>query len=290
MDCIIDDMNHARRSHFRSQNLNRREFLALAMGGAGTVLACACGGVVGAVLLARRRGELQAAPPPFAPTSAANRADLQKRIAKPAIVPRADWGALPPNHDAENEKGFYSDDNLEGWRVYTGDLRDTYRTLVIHHSVTDQGNDLATLLDVQRLHREDRGWADVAYHFFIGKGGTVYEGRPMEVRGTHVAGYNTGSLGVCFLGNYAISAPTAEQLAAASSLAAWLAVRLQLTHIAGHRSFNSETICPGDNLMAVLPALAEAAGLQIGTEGYSGPQPTAEATETSYQPTCTCHV
>lgn len=259
-------------------DLSRREFMAIALGGVGAVTACACGGAgIAAWLLLNREADGAAVPTTVAeaqPTA----------VPMPQMVARDVWGALPPDHTAENESGFYSDDNPLGWRVYDGDLRDIYKTLVIHHSVIDEPDgDLATLSEIQTLHREDRQWADVAYHFFVGKDGTLYEGRDIAVRGAHVAGANTGSLGICLLGNFMIDAPTAEQMTALIGLSRWVVQRLQLTHVAGHRDFNDFTVCPGDNLVSKLPDFATNVGLAYGTDGYVEPG-------TSYLPcTCCCH-
>jgi hypothetical protein len=197
--------------------------------------------------------------------------DAQSIQDMPPIVLRAEWGALPPDHNARGETGYYSALNPGGWRVYDVPLAQIYTTVVVHHSVVEAGTDLATLLDIQRLHREDRRWADVAYHYFVGKDGTLYEGRDVHVRGAHVEGANTGSLGVCLLGNYAVDEPPAAQIQGATTLMRWLTDTLQLTHIATHRDFNPVTECPGDNLAAYTTQFAAATGLSIGTEGYIPP-------------------
>lgn len=204
----------------------------------------------------------------------------------PRIVARADWGAVAPNHLARNETGFYdSATNPQGWYTYD-DVRSSYQTAVVHHSVLYEGDDRASLLEVQRTHRVERGWADVGYHFFVGKDGTLYEGRVLSSRGAHVGGYNTGSVGICLLGNYMAQQPPAVQVQAAQRLLNWLAVYLNLTHLAGHRAFNSNTVCPGDNLLPYLAQFAANAGLQIGTEGYVPPE--AEAGTRNGASVCCC--
>jgi hypothetical protein len=50
-----------------------------------------------------------------------------------------------------------------------------------------------------------------------------------------------------------------------------LALRLELTHLAGHGEFNDFTDCPGRNLNYYLDALAGSAGLVRGTGGYRPP-------------------
>lgn len=272
-------------------SLSRRKFVQLMLGGtAGCGIAFGGGAGLGALYwLTQRSGSPSTEADLSAlATTAAQRFDGLKEIERPYIVPRDDWGALDPDHSARFENGFYSADNPEGWYVYPPDIRDAYKTLVIHHSVIDEGDDLSTLIEIQRAHRKDRNWADVAYHFFIGEEGTVYEGRALDVRGTHVAGYNTGSAGVCLLGNYMELEPNEAQLRALGSLSAWLALRLQLTHLAGHRDFNSITLCPGDNIAAILSALAERLGLSYGTEGYQGPIQEAAEGESSLG--CGCHL
>ncbi len=195
-----------------------------------------------------------------------------KQIDCPGILERQDWGAREPDHDAENETGFYGPDNPEGWRVYEGDLRAIYRTVVVHHSVLYETDDPATMRAIQQQHMELRGWADIAYHFGVGQSAQVFAGRPLNVRGTHVEGFNTGSVGVVFLGDFSLNVPAPAQIEAGRRLIDWLALRLELTHLAGHSDFNNDTDCPGQYLQEVLGALAESAGLALGTGGYVSDQ------------------
>lgn len=137
-------------------------------------------------------------------------------IVRLAVVSRGDWGALPVNHSARNENGFYQrGTNPAGWYVYEGDLHDRYQTLIMRHSAFYQADGLATLHEVQRLHREDRQWADIGYHFLIDIDGTIYEGRDLAARGVHTRDHNTGSAGLCLLGDYRFVAPPAAQWEAA---------------------------------------------------------------------------
>lgn len=250
--------------------LSRRQML-LAMGTtAGAVFLFGGASLAGLLLLRRER---QDAPPARLTVEAIETIPSQATIEAPRMVPREDWGALAPNHEARNESGFYRPDNAQGWRVYEGDLATHYQTVVIHHTAFYMDTDLRTLLEVQRLHRADRGWADIAYHFLVGRTGIIYMGRDWTVRGTHVGGYNTGSLGVALLGNFARQQPTEEQTLSTQRLVTWAAKRLQLTHLAGHSAFNAGTACPGTNLAPYLTQWATLAGLRIGTEGYRPPEP-----------------
>lgn len=250
----------------RRPQASRREIL-LAFGVLSGGLAVVCGGgmVAGLLWLAARRREAPPTPTAISPTATTT----------PPYYPRSAWGALPPDHNAPNENGFYSADNPEGWRIYEAPLTDVYRTVVIHHSVIDEGDDIRTLQAIQRLHRVDRGWADVGYHYFVGKDGNIYEGRDIHVRGTHVAGYNTGSVGVCLLGNFTTASPSAAQINSAHIIIGWLADQLQLTHLAGHNDFNPQTECPGAMILPYLDLLAQEAGLARGTAGYQPPNDSA---------------
>lgn len=256
------------------QKLSRRNFL-IGMGvlGAGST-ACACGILTSAGLLLL--DNQLTSPTPTLPTIAP---PSTPRFQQPSIISRADWGALEPNNSARNENGFYSEDNIEGWRVYDGDLAEVYQTVIVHHAAFYEDNDFNTLLEVQTAHRNQRGWADIGYHYLIGQNGLIYEGRDWSVRGTHVERFNTGSLGICLLGNFMETAPEALQLNSALALINWLGERLQLTHIASHRQFNPRTQCPGDNLQLYIEQFATLSGLIIGTGGYIAPSDSA---------TCAC--
>lgn len=254
------------------QKLSRRNFLmTLGILGSGTV-ACACGIATSASLI-WLNDQPQLDLPTIAPASPIP--TQSPRFEQPAIISRESWGALAPNHNARNENGFFSESNIEGWRIYAGEVEDAYQSVIIHHAAFYEDNDLNTLLEVQTAHRNQRGWADVGYHFLVGKNGLIYEGRDWHVRGTHVETFNTGSLGICLLGNFMQEAPEVAQLNSTLALVNWASERLQLSHIASHRNFNPRTQCPGDNLQVYIEQFANASGLTIGTEGYIAPEDSA---------------
>ena len=99
--------------------------------------------------------------------------------------------------------------------------------------------------------------------------------------------FNTGSVGICLLGNFMNIAPTAPQIDSVRRLTQWLAQELQLTHLAGHRDFNDGTQCPGDNLFIYLDDFAQASGLERGVEGYIPPE---EEVSLGACPCCNCHI
>jgi N-acetyl-anhydromuramyl-L-alanine amidase AmpD len=50
------------------------------------------------------------------------------------------------------------------------------------------------------VNQGGRGWADVGYHFFIAKDGTVQPGRPLEAVPAAQIGYNKGAIAICLHG------------------------------------------------------------------------------------------
>ncbi len=251
----------------RRVRLTRRQFLGI-MGFFGVGTGSLCGGLAGVGLLNTRQ------PPSPTPTDLPTLIPPTETpaIPKPQMVDRTQWGALIPDINARNEGGYYNRlTNPEGWYIYPDDLETSYQTLVIHHSGFYEQDGLSTLLEIQRLHRGDRGWADVGYHFMVDKDGTIYEGRDMTVRGVHVEGHNTGSLGVCLLGDFRTDIPSDAQLSATYALNNWIVYRTGVTHLAGHKDFNDFTVCPGTQIANQLEDLANRAGLIYGTDGYQVP-------------------
>lgn len=228
--------------------MNRRQFLRAALA---TLSAAGC------TLNAPVRAPAQApgaVPPPATPTPPP----------MPTIVPRAAWGARDPNPDAAMESGPF------GWHVYEGDLAQVYRTVAIHHSAHRLASN-KTMRDLQDIHMDRNQWADIGYHYGIDAQGVVYAGRDIRVRGSSVAGYNTGTIGVVVMGNFEVEQPLPTQLDSLRTLVVWLAHTFRLTHLAAHGEFNPDSVCPGRFMQQHLDALAAAAGLLRGTGGYVPP-------------------
>lgn len=247
--------------------LTRRDFLILL--GMGSALGATGGLGMGYVLLGSDSSNASELP---TPTANATLVARLKTAERPSVVKRSGWGARDVNYsEADEENGIYSLTNPEGWREYEEQLRAVYNTIVIHHSSMYEDDDVSTMQAIQDLHMGSRGWADIGYHFGIGKNGVVYEGRSVQVRGTHTEGHNTGTLGICLLGNFEEEIPTIAQLNSAQEMVNWLALRLRMTHLAAHRDFNSITQCPGKNLYPLLDQMASQALLKRGTDGYKVP-------------------
>lgn len=62
------------------------------------------------------------------------------------------------------------------------------------------------------------GLDDIAYNFLIGGDGAVYVGRGWDKIGEHTNNYNTGTIGIAFIGGFNEEEPPKCQLEAAQKL------------------------------------------------------------------------
>jgi hypothetical protein len=188
--------------------------------------------------------------------------------AAPGIIPRSDWGAD------------------ETWRTCGPSYARQLKFSVVHHTAT--ANDYspeeaaAIIRGIYAFHTQVNGWCDIGYNFLVDKYGRIYEGRfggiDRTVIGAHAAGFNTGSTGVAFIGDYRFAALSPEARSALHTLLAWkLSLHevdadsyvdvtsggsskyppdtvVTLNTISGHRDV-SLTACPGDVVYGALPGL-----------------------------------
>lgn len=192
-----------------------------------------------------------------------------------SIYPRAAWGAdLPPKGTIHREDPKF---------------------LLVHHTASP--NNYPSARSVIRTtyfwhtsNDPSKGWPDVAYEFFVGRDGDVWEGRKGAMAGPVRADATGGSQGwaqlVCLLGDFTHQMPTAAAQASLVKVLAWMAdrhgidtrpgaqvtftsrgsqrwpvgTRVTTSTIAAHRAM-SYTGCPGDTFYAncftpsTLPAL-----------------------------------
>ncbi len=184
-----------------------------------------------------------------------------------AIIPRASWGAVEPDHNAAGERGFYDPvANPAGWRVYAKPLLQVLNTIVVHHSALPLSDGP---LQIQTLHMHQKGYADIGYHFIIDEAGRIYAGRDIHVRGAHTGNHNSGTLGVVLMGNFEEAQPPAAQFDSLKVLVQGLIGNYGISYLCGHRDFQpGVTLCPGKNLEEKLPSLAFWQWIKFGTAGY----------------------
>lgn len=173
------------------------------------------------------------------------------------IILRKEWGARDPavTEAGNGEYGPYNAvTNPSGWMVYDQPLAEILNRIILHHSALPLSDGPR---EIQRLHMEEKGFADVGYHYLIDQAGSIYQGRAMNVRGAHTYGANYGSVGICLIGNFEEILPNPEQMATLQTLITNLVSQYPgISEIAGHRDLNSGTLCPGANLYPILPELA----------------------------------
>ena len=116
--------------------------------------------------------------------------------------------------------------------------------LVVHCSATREGQDV-TVDAIRRSHMRDRGWSDIGYHYVITLDGTIHLGRDVDKIGAHVSGYNTYSIGICYVGGLdrsgkAKDTRTPAQRQSLRSLLAALHTLYPTATISGHRDFSPD--------------------------------------------------
>lgn len=122
------------------------------------------------------------------------------------------------------------------------DSREKTDYIVIHHSAVLERH---TVEDVHQWHlnRKDEMYG-IAYHYFIKKDGTVFEGRPRDSKGALVPCINNRAIGICLEGNFNKETIGAKQWEACVKLAALLEMQYRAkTH--QHREFDNKTSSPG---------------------------------------------
>ena len=158
--------------------------------------------------------------------------------------------------------------------------RHTIDMIVLHH--TDASTCSPT--DVHWWHVRN-GWSGIGYHYFVSKQGVVFKGRPDNVIGSHVKGYNSTSIGVVFEGRYNKEMMPEAQLQAGKELIAHLKHKYNITKVKRHKDLMA-TDCPGtlfpfeemigqekENLVLSFQRAAVADGFklpQYGCDGHYG--------------------
>ncbi len=188
----------------------------------------------------------------------------------PAIVLRASWQA---DEKITHGKTQYAP---------------TLKLAIVHHTAGSnnytEAEAPAIVRGIEVYHVQGNGWNDIGYNFLVDRFGNIYEGRAggidKNVIGAQAEGFNTGSVGVALMGNFATAPPPPAMQTALVNLLAW---RLDVAHIdplstlidtsrgdykypagtpvtlraiSGHRD-TGPTDCPGNAAYAILPTIAQ---------------------------------
>ena len=121
------------------------------------------------------------------------------------------------------------------WEPAGRKISPRWTTIVIHHSATAAGG----AAEFDRYHRKANGWDELGYHFVIGNGTLTPDGY-VEVgsrwhkqkHGAHCKTpgnyFNEHGIGVCLVGDFTRSRPTARQLASLQRLVSFLMDRCNI--------------------------------------------------------------
>jgi N-acetyl-anhydromuramyl-L-alanine amidase AmpD len=128
-----------------------------------------------------------------------------------------------------------------------------WECIVVHHSATPMGG--ATRFD--RAHRE-RGFDELGYHFVIGNGTDTGDGEvevgprwKAQKYGAHCRSpedyYNEHGIGICLVGNFDESRPTAAQVQSLTRLVKYLrrTYDIPADKVFSHGGVTGMTHCPG---------------------------------------------
>jgi len=161
-----------------------------------------------------------------------------------------------PQTQPEPELDIVFDDFPREWLPPT-DVEKKWMAIVLHHSATETGN--SAIFD--KMHREQNHWDGVGYDFVIGNGTNSGDGEVEvtfrwrnQVAGAHCGGTpdnwaNEDAVGICLVGNFDYSVPTAKQMQSLTELINFLQQRYKISanRIYGHRDTPGARVtdCPG---------------------------------------------
>lgn len=120
--------------------------------------------------------------------------------------------------------------------------------IIVHCTATPEGKDFT--VDTIRSWHLANGWKDIGYHYVVYRDGTIHAGRPEAQVGSHVAGHNSGTLGIVYVGGVASDGKTpkdtrtSQQRAALLDLAkALIAKYPAIKKVTGHNQYAAKA-CP----------------------------------------------
>jgi hypothetical protein len=195
------------------------------------------------------------------------------------VMGRHTWGAAAPRVGGGREYSFHATAAGKS-KAYnfaipsneTTPLTGVLHWITIHHSsqIGEPQNRPATAIAIQNAHFDHIGssgpGADIGYHFIIDGNGSIYEGRPLGIKGSHVPGFNGGNVGIVIAGDFQRTwplgdTPTPAQLTSLNALVDALAARFGITSVGLHQERSKqakngeETDCPGSRLIDNLERL-----------------------------------
>jgi hypothetical protein len=145
-----------------------------------------------------------------------------------------------------------------------------WKHIVIHHTATSAGSvESINAAHLQKKDKDGNPWLGIGYHFVIGNGDGMPDGAieptfrwRTQIQGAHAGStnkdYNERGIGICLVGNFEKTPPTAAQRKSVKLLVQTLRTeyRIPAASVVGHKDIRSSaTECPGK-----LFPMAEVAG------------------------------
>jgi len=136
-----------------------------------------------------------------------------------------------------------------------------WKYIVIHHTASSSGS--VESIHAYHLTKKDKNgkpWKGIGYHFVIGNGNGMGDGEieptfrwKQQTSGAHAGSlthpeYNDQGIGICLVGNFEVSHPSAAQLSAVKQLVGVLKreYSIKSSNVIGHRDvIGKDTACPG---------------------------------------------
>lgn len=129
---------------------------------------------------------------------------------------------------------------------YTRDVNE----IIVHITAS---NDNATVEDIKAGHLA-RGFSDIGYHWVVDRAGVVHKGRDESIIGSHVAGYNSDTIGISYIargkdsdqnGEYGKYMTESQRIALEKKIAELLhKYKLTIYDVSGHNQYNLGKACP----------------------------------------------
>lgn len=148
---------------------------------------------------------------------------------------------------------------------------------IIHHAASSnaQTDYTSVVRSIYLLHTQSNGWDDIGYNYLIAPNGQIYLGRdPLgaadedNIQGAHFCAKNSGTMGICLIGDYTQISPSDSMMLSLNNLLSWKLNKEELSaydefphpnsnspmlgSIAMHRE-GCSTVCPGDSVALRIP-------------------------------------
>lgn len=147
---------------------------------------------------------------------------------------------------------------------------------IIHHSAgnTSDTNYTNIIRNIYLFHTESNGWDDIGYNYIVAGNGQIYNGRDPQgagdednIQGAHFCAKNSGTMGICLLGNYDVDIPSTSLIQSVEKLLTWKLYKEHLSakdssihpqngskYLAtiGQHKDGCTTLCPGKNTTTLI--------------------------------------